>query len=563
MGHDEAPEPMVGTSRPLGRHERPPPAAARQVSIRFSVLTAVCDPPVAVLAECLASVGAQTFGDHEHVVVDDASESPDVRSVIEAAAAADPRLHVIFRDERGGIVAASRDALGAARGEWIALLDHDDVLAPHALDAMNAAVDDRTDLAYSDHDLLRPDGRCSDPFYKPDFSPERLRHHNYITHFVVARRSLVEEVGGFRVGYDGAQDHDLLLRVSERARRIVHVADVLYHWRQSTTSVALDPAAKRYAYDSGRQAVADHCTRVGIRAEVEPGTRLGSYRVRRVVDPPPRVSVLVSSDSAAATVWGRHRLHLEALLESLRGADLADMEIVVGVRRPMPEGRSSSAGVTFVEVEGAGSPFAAAAEVATGDVAVLLDEAMYLRGPGGLADMVGLLTDSDVAAVGSAQFHADGCVRHGGFVTHGDPSDILFGWAGGHDGPGSLMAVTREVSGVDLVGSAWRMDDLRAFVSSIGQRPPAVVGLERCVEARRNGSRVLWTPFSRWYRFDGVLCDHRWVEPGVHLSGTRTERTDPYYNPNLVEGRGDWLECPGRSGAPPYYLDEAGTRRWI
>jgi O-antigen biosynthesis protein len=570
MGHDAAAEPLGAGGRCPGGDTRPRPSATRQVNPRFSILTAVCDPPAEVLAECLASVARQTWSDHEHIVVDDASTSSEVRAVIESAAAADPRIEVILRGERGGIVAASSDALRAARGQLIALVDHDDVLAPHALAAMHAAFDDHTDLAYSDHDLLRADGRRSDPSYKPDFSPERLRQHNYITHFVVARRSVVEEVGGFRAGYEGAQDHDLLLRVAERARRITHVAEVLYHWRQSATSVAMDPTAKRYAYDNGRRAVADHCARVGIRAEVEVGAHLGTYRVRRIVEPPPRVSVLIASNSASATVWGRHRPHLEALLASLQRGAHPPLEIVVAVTglrlpadSPMVDTEPAGHAVTVVATDEGMSPFAAAADAATGEIAVLLDEAMYLRDPGSLTEMVGLLADPDVAAVGGAQFHADGCVRHGGFVTHGDPSEILFGWPGDHDGPGRVMAVTREVSGVDLVGSAWRMDDLRTFVGGIGRRPPAMVGLERCRDAIERGSRVLWTPFSRWYRFDGVMADHQWVEPRVLAAGSSTDRTDPYYNPNLLEGRGDWLERPGHGGAPPYYLDESGTQRWV
>ena len=211
---------------------------------RFSVITTVYDPEREHLEACIASVAAQTFTDLEHVLVDDASTQPHVREVLAAAAAADPRVRVVHRSENGGIVAASSDALAAATGDLVALLDHDDVLDPGALAQMHAAVTDEVDVAYSDHDLIRPDGRHATPSYKPGFSPERLRAQNYITHLLVARRSLVDRVGGFRPGYDGAQDHDLVLRLTEVARSVAHVP-----------AVDLYPTADRIVTGGGFNAV--------------------------------------------------------------------------------------------------------------------------------------------------------------------------------------------------------------------------------------------------------------------------------------------------------------------
>ena len=257
-----------------------------------SVLTAVHDPDRGHLEACLDSVAAQTHGDWEHIVVDDASTRPEIAELLDSVAA-DPRVRVVRRDRQGGIVAASQDALDAASGEYVALLDHDDVLEPTALASMLDAVRRGADLAYSDHDILRDDGSPGLAYFKPDFSPEQLRSHNYVLHFVAARRSLAEEVGGFRAGSDGAQDHDLLLRLTERTDRIVHVPEVLYHWRQAPTSVAADPSAKPWAYDAGRRAVQEHCDRVGIDATVEPGSLPGTYRTVRRLPERPRVSVVI------------------------------------------------------------------------------------------------------------------------------------------------------------------------------------------------------------------------------------------------------------------------------
>ena len=167
---------------------------------RFSVVTPVYNPPADILRACLRSVAEQTLSDWEHLLVDDASTQPHVRQILDAAAAADPRVKVLYRSENGGIVAASNDGLDLATGELVGLLDHDDEIVPEALAAMHEAFasDETIDVAYSDEDHLDPEGMRIHPFYKPDFSPERLRAQNYICHFLVTQRALITEVGGFR-----------------------------------------------------------------------------------------------------------------------------------------------------------------------------------------------------------------------------------------------------------------------------------------------------------------------------------------------------------------------------
>ncbi len=522
--------------------------------MKFSVLTAVCDPPPDVLAACLDSVRSQTHLDLEHVIADDASTSAKVRELLDAAAADEPRITLVRRDTRGGIVAASNQALAAATGEFIALLDHDDVLTDDALATMRNSITSSTDLAYSDHDHIRLDGRLADPVFKPDFSPERLRQQNYITHFVVARRTLVDEIGGFRPGFDGAQDHDLLLRLSERAREIVHVPRVLYHWRMTSGSVALDPNAKDYAYERGRRAVAEHCERIGIAAEVDLGRHLGTYRVRRTSRPGSN-SVLIAAAGRSATVWGRHRPHLGALLDSLviDGASIG--EIIVATPECVDDVEVVDERVTRVVTHAPDeSPLAAAARAAAGDIAIVLDEAMVLDPGSSTDELIALLGEADVAAVGAAQFQPDGCVRDGGFVVQaGTVAPILFGWHRDHGGPGRLMAVTREVGAVDLIGSAWRTDDLRELLENAEGHGGTTLGVRASLGARATGRRVLWTPFASFTRFDNTeLAD----------ADTEIPQHDPYYNPNLVSGRADWLELPGCAGAPPYVVDAEGRRHW-
>ena len=231
----------------------------------------------------------------------------------------------------------------------MALLDHDDVLDESAIEEMSAALA-TADVAYSDHDLILPDGRLGAPYFKPDFSPEQLRNQNYILHLVAARRELVDSVGGFRVGFDGAQDHDLLLRLSERTHAVAHVSRILYHWRQSPASVASDPGNKPWAFDAGIRAVAEHCARAGLDATVEAGRVAGTYHVRRRVDPTSaRVSVVIPTRGTSRPVWGvRRNFVVEAVRSVLRHATHPDIEFVVvyddvtpaaGARRTAARGR--------------------------------------------------------------------------------------------------------------------------------------------------------------------------------------------------------------------------------
>jgi hypothetical protein len=193
---------------------------AGQASPLFSIVTPVYQPPVDVLADTIASVRAQEHTDWEWVLVDDASPDPEVRQVIADASADDPRIRLVARDTNGHIVAASNDAVAEATGEFLVFLDHDDLLTPTRWTRWpgRSPASPRATTSTPTRDKVGEDGEVFGRFAKPDWSPERLRGQMYTSHLSVMRTALVREVGGFRQGYDGSQDHDLALRVSERAR---------------------------------------------------------------------------------------------------------------------------------------------------------------------------------------------------------------------------------------------------------------------------------------------------------------------------------------------------------
>ncbi|HWF58506.1 MAG TPA: glycosyltransferase, partial [Candidatus Dormibacteraeota bacterium] len=259
-----------------------------------SIIMPTFNPHEDWVRPAIDSVLGQVYDNWELCIADDASTAPHVEAILQQYAA-HPRIKVTRRDHNGGIAAASASALELATGEFVGLLDHDDLLRPHAIHRMVELLqtDDELDVMYSDEDMLLPDGTFGIPFFKPDWSPDFLLSTNYICHFLVLRRQLVNAVGGFRAGFDGAQDHDLVLRATERARHVGHVPDVLYAWRQVPGSVALTGDAKMYAYESGQRAVEEALSRRGLSGHVSGAEDLGKYRVRIDVVGAPHVAIVI------------------------------------------------------------------------------------------------------------------------------------------------------------------------------------------------------------------------------------------------------------------------------
>jgi glycosyltransferase involved in cell wall biosynthesis len=267
--------------------------------IKISILCPVYNTPVKFLKMCLDSVLDQSHSNWELCIVDDASESQHVRDIVEAYAKRDQRIRFFIRNQNGHISQASNDALKLATGDYVGFLDHDDVLRPNAL-AETAKLlhqDARIEFIYSDEDKLSKRGRPVDPFFKPAWSPHYLRSRNYISHFTVIKKTLVEEVGGFRTGYEGAQDWDLFLRVTRHLKenQIAHIPHVLYSWRQSAASTASrKPLSKTkpYAYENQRKALEDDLKERGYHGRLVL-TSHGSWIIRYEIKNNPLVSIII------------------------------------------------------------------------------------------------------------------------------------------------------------------------------------------------------------------------------------------------------------------------------
>jgi glycosyl transferase family 2 len=430
----------------------------------FSVLTPVHDPPLDVLEETVASVRAQTFADWELCLLDDGSQDPDVRVALERFAAADPRIHLRRHERAGGIAAATNGALEMATGEYVALLDHDDLLVADALEQVAAVLAEQpgTDMVYSDEELFGA-GAPTHVFAKPHWSPDLLRSQMYTCHLGVYRRRLAEEAGGFRPEFDGSQDFDFALRVSERTERIVHVPRVLYRWRAHAGSTAGSAQAKPSAYPAARRAIAEHLERTGVEGEVHFGPWQGIYRVVHRPRSGTRAAVAIVDPAGGEAA---------ALL-----AAVADEEAC---------GTAAEAIVAPTLAE-------AVALAGDADVVVICEEPVEPLTRLWLARLVGFAQQPGVAAVGARTLAPGGRVERSGLALAGGlPVPLLLGAGTGDPGPlgvGLLPANVAAVGGVVAVAG----DALRR----LGGIEAALADLalpDLCLRGIAAGMRVVSTP---------------------------------------------------------------------
>lgn len=530
----------------------------------ISILTPVYDTGPDVLEACVRSVLAQTYPHWQLCLVDDASPSAHVWPLVQRLAALDPRIVADRREHNGGIVAASNDCAALASGDVIALLDHDDTLHPEALERVAEAYASAEDVdyVYTDEDLMEPSGLRVSPFFKPDWSPERFRCQMYTCHLSAIRTSVFREVGGFRDGFDGSQDWDLVLRVTEVARRIVHVPEVLYHWRIVESSVLSGEHVKPYAYEAARRVLTDHCERVGIDGEVVELGRRGHFRVKRTLDESALVSIIIPTRGSVGMPWGQSRVMVvEAVRSVVERSSYEHVEIVVVYDTPTPPEvlgeLRSIAGDRLVLVEWT-EPFNFSekvnlgAAVATGEFLVLLNDDTEVITADWIESMMGFLREPDVGAVGCHLLFEDGRLQHAGHVhINGDPGHLMFGQSPTNDRNRLALWIDREVAGVTgaaLMTRASTYDE----VGGLSPRFPSNYNdVDFCLKLRQQGYRIVVTPHARLYHFESISRDPTVSTTELSDLRARWDRElhrDPYYSPNHIGG----LDCyPEPRAWPP------------
>lgn len=526
-----------------------------------SVLVPVCDPDPQHLRECLESVLAQRYAHLQLCVVDDASSAPAVRALLETFARQDGRVRLAFRSQRGHIARTTNDALALADGELVAFLDHDDRLSPSALLRMVQALDGRPDalFAYSDEDKLDPSGRRRQPHFKPRWNPELLLAQNYIGHLVVARTAAVRGVGGLREGYDGSQDHDLLLRLTDHARadQVVHVPHVLYHWREAPGSTASGADAKPYAAVAGVRAVADALVRRGIGGEVTHAAGIPhGYRVLPSLPAnAPHVAIIMPTRDGGAIL----RRAVETVLVATR---YPSFELLI-----VDNGSQSAETLRFladvtrdprVRVRRDDSPFnysalnnRAVASTTAEVIALLNDDVEVLDGDW-LAEMVSLALRPSVGCVGAKLLYPDNTVQHAGVILGigGVAGHAHKRFPASHHGYFGRLQLTHALSAVTAACLVVR----RAVFEQVGGLDEALAvafnDVDFCLRVRDAGFRNVYTPHA-------VLVHHESATRGSDMAPERRARferevrlmldrwgvalrDDPYYSPHLTRHHEDF-----------------------
>ncbi len=514
-----------------------PPLEACDIRPRISILVPLCNTPARLLHRVIASVQAQTYARWELCGADDASDAPGVLAIVRAAAAADPRIRVAARPTRGHIAAATNSALALATGDFVALLDHDDELHPEALARVVQTLNRHpaADLLYTDEDKIDDAGRRFEPIFKPDWNRTMFLAFNLINHLGVYRKAVVDRLGGFREGFDGSQDYDLALRVIDniKEQNIIHIPEVLYHWRATAGSVAGDLGAKTYAFTAARRAIVEHGARRGGVLSVGDGFLPVLHKTAPVFAEAAHPVTLILADAVPDAAWVR------ALMDGTRyGAYSILMAAAEGAAGPAQT--RGGVPITCLALEGlepsAARNRAAAAAGEKGRHLVFLAPGVWPQTPDWLAEMVAQAVSAEVGAVGARLVSARGRVRHAGYVlgAGGVAAHACRGWAGPEFGRLGRARVLQEVSGVS---GACLLTSTEAFRAAGGFRSDRLPGvgadLDYCLRLADLGLKTVWTPFAE-------MRVPRQAVPELRGAAARTLRTlwgdrlkhDPWYNPN-------------------------------
>jgi glycosyltransferase involved in cell wall biosynthesis len=514
-------------------------------STTFSVIVPVYDPPLDVLREAVDSVLAQSYPNFELVLVDDFSKNPEVRSCLSNIHQKDSRIKVILRDNNGHISAATNDAANLASGDFLVFLDNDDRLSRHALAAAAIYIhsNNDTDIIYSDDAKIGDDNAfLHSPKFKPGWSPELLLSYCYVSHLKVIRRSLYMEIGGSRLGFEGSQDHDMLLRAGERARHIGHIPQILYERRVLPGSTALSGNAKPYSFEAGRRAAEEAFNRRGVECRVEHpewarNAGAGIY-VPVMPDHGPEVTLIIPTRNN----W---RI-LQRLIESLRATTYCNYSIlVVDNDSDDPESIRYYQSLKHCRIEkisNPGSNFSyahinnRAVELVDSPYVLFLNDDTEVISPRWLSQMVGWSKLSGVGAVGARLLYPNGKVQHGG-VTIGLRCGLTAfrGLEGNKPGYLWYARVTRNTAAV----TAACMLTPRKLFSEMGgfdeqAFPVAFNDVDYCLRLLKSGNRSVYCGEAELYHHEGYSRPKGDRPTEIaNLKARYGFFEDPYYSPHL------------------------------
>lgn len=476
----------------------------------ISVAVPAYKTPKTFLCQMLDSLLAQTYENWELCIANGSPEDEEMQQVLVSYAEKDFRIRFLNLKENLGIAENTNAALTMAKGEFVGLLDHDDLLAPNALFEIVSALEknENIDAIYTDEDKVTTElDEHFQPHLKPDFNLDLLRSNNYICHFFVVRRSIFEKVGGFRREFDGAQDHDFIFRCVEEARCVGHVPEILYHWRTHKASTADNPASKMYAFEAGRRAIEAHLKRVGTEGSVSHTPDLGFFRVQYPVQGNPMVSIIIPNKDEKES--------LEACLKSIREKTAyPNYEILI------VENNSTTEEIFRYYKELSADPqirllrwkkefnYSAinnyAVRHAKGDYLLFLNNDVTIITENWIEEMLGMCQRSDVGAVGVKLIYPDHTIQHAGCV-------IGMGGIAGHmfvDMPSNRTGYLHKASiiqDMSAVTAACMMMKREAFEKAGGfseELSVAFNDVDLCLKVGREGYRIVYDPYVQLYHME-------------------------------------------------------------
>ncbi len=510
------------------------------------------------LQAAVDSVTKQSYTNWELCIADDCSTDRDLKHLLHEISRRDERIHIRFLKQNIGIAGASNAALSMAHGQFVGLLDNDDELADGALWEVALEINRHPDidLIYSDEDKITDKGKRYAPFFKPDFSPDTLRSYNYICHFTVIRRDVLKAVGGFRQGFDGAQDYDLFLRITERTKRVAHIPKILYHWRAVEGSVGKDGTAKLYAYESAKKALSEHLERLGIQVKVEDGMFLGSYHLKYTTENQPEIAIIIPSCDKVDLL----RQCVDSILQKTTYSQfiiwIVDNNSLEKETFDYYEELKDNDRVRVIRYEkefnfSSLNNFAARQILA--DYFLFLNNDTKVITPEWLEELMGPARRSEVGAVGCLLCYGNNTVQHGGVI-------IGIGGIAGHahkhffcdeHGYFGRLHVVQNLSAVTAACMLVRksvFDEVGGFTEKLSH---AFNDVDLCLKIREKGYLIIYTPFSRLYHYESIsrgfenssgkrerfIRELKYMQERWH---DELKKGDPYYNPNLSLQREDF-----------------------
>lgn len=504
---------------------------------------------------CIDSILNQVYTNWELCMADDASTDPNVKKILTEYQQLDERIRIVFREQNGHISEATNSALAIATGEFVALLDNDDELAINAFYEVVKVLNENPelDLIYSDEDKIDMDGNRSDPAFKPDWSPDLLLGTNYISHLGVYRRSILEEIGGFRKGYEGSQDYDLVLRFTEKTtkERITHIPKVLYYWRMLPTSTAVDQGSKGYAFEAGLRAVQDALVRRGINGHATHGAANGLYDVYYDIESEKLVSIIIPTKNGykdvqrcvSSIIEKTTYQNYEIIMADNGSTDPKMHELYAKFEQQLP-------GRFFVESIDIPFNFSTinnrAAKKAHGEYLLFLNNDTEVITENWLTLMVSFAQQERIGCVGAKLLYPNNTVQHagvilglGGVAGHGH-----YGYPHGDLGYFGRLAINVNYSAVTAACLLMKKADFDAVGGFEEAFTVAFNDVDLCLKVQALGRDNVWLHEAELYHFESQTRGYddkgkkkkRFEQEKVMMEekwGPLIEN-DPFYNPNLT-----------------------------